>query len=304
MVEALSYYHLYSMAKPRAGLHLSARIARSWADADQETDCSLAEPPVEVQALARKVEEDGGAVLSTYREPLGAATSCSSSRCRSTRSHVCRSTRSRVADRHRVRVADRHGASNTVSTRRERASREALGARHGYDPATLGPHHPRAPLRRRLHAEWASPFERAPEARLQRRDRPARPRARASRVRVRVRVPRAAHPWLCVRSALAARRWRVPPVLRKVDTWVDAALSRAAEERKKRAELVLELDDWTTRSPKPWQSSRSAVSRVPAPRALVVARVNPLRFRKAICRAPTTSSPERPGGRRTQGRPH
>src|SRR6266446_10602693 len=31
----------------------------------------LAEPPAELKALARQVEEDGGAVLAAYREPLG-----------------------------------------------------------------------------------------------------------------------------------------------------------------------------------------------------------------------------------------
>src|SRR5437763_11413287 len=31
----------------------------------------LSEPPAELQELARQVEEDGGAVLSAYREPLG-----------------------------------------------------------------------------------------------------------------------------------------------------------------------------------------------------------------------------------------
>src|SRR5437879_11836852 len=31
----------------------------------------LDNPPAELQALARQVEEDGGAVLAAYREPLG-----------------------------------------------------------------------------------------------------------------------------------------------------------------------------------------------------------------------------------------
>src|SRR5256885_16954574 len=31
----------------------------------------LPDPPAELQALARQVEEDGGAVLAAYREPLG-----------------------------------------------------------------------------------------------------------------------------------------------------------------------------------------------------------------------------------------
>ncbi|HZY05932.1 MAG TPA: chromosome partitioning protein ParB, partial [Anaeromyxobacteraceae bacterium] len=34
-------------------------------------DLRLAEPPPELASLAKAVEEDGGAVLATYREPLG-----------------------------------------------------------------------------------------------------------------------------------------------------------------------------------------------------------------------------------------
>jgi ParB family chromosome partitioning protein len=65
--------------------------------------------------------------------------------------------------------------------------------------------------------------------------------------------------------------------LHKVDSWVDAALSRARAERERRADLVLALDD----------AVGEAVARLkdhgltsPYLKTFVVARVNPLRFIK------------------------
>ncbi len=67
------------------------------------------------------------------------------------------------------------------------------------------------------------------------------------------------------------------PVLKKVDAWVNGTLAEAVEERRRRAGLVLELDD----------AVEGAVERLkeagltsPYLRAFVVARVNPLRFMK------------------------
>jgi ParB family transcriptional regulator, chromosome partitioning protein len=67
------------------------------------------------------------------------------------------------------------------------------------------------------------------------------------------------------------------PVLRKVDSWVDAPLADAAKERERRAGLVLALDDAVS----------AAVERLKAQgltspylKTFVVARVNPLRFVK------------------------
>jgi ParB family transcriptional regulator, chromosome partitioning protein len=67
------------------------------------------------------------------------------------------------------------------------------------------------------------------------------------------------------------------PVLRKVDGWIDAPLPEAIEERRRRAEQVLALDDAVS----------GAVGRLkeagltsPYLKAFVVARINPLRFIK------------------------
>jgi ParB family chromosome partitioning protein len=67
------------------------------------------------------------------------------------------------------------------------------------------------------------------------------------------------------------------PILRKVDGWVPGSLSAAAEERERRADLVLAFDD----------AVNEAVARLkergltsPYLKAFVVARVNPLRFMK------------------------
>jgi ParB family transcriptional regulator, chromosome partitioning protein len=66
-------------------------------------------------------------------------------------------------------------------------------------------------------------------------------------------------------------------VLRKVDTWIDAPLARAAEERKVRSDLVLDLDDAVTEAVGKLKE-RGLTS--PYLRNFVVARVNPLRFVK------------------------
>ena len=67
------------------------------------------------------------------------------------------------------------------------------------------------------------------------------------------------------------------PVLRKVDAWIDEPLPKAAEERERRAGLVLALDD----------AVGGAVERLkekgltsPYLKSFVVARINPLRFIK------------------------
>lgn len=67
------------------------------------------------------------------------------------------------------------------------------------------------------------------------------------------------------------------PALKKVDGWIDAPLAEALEERERRAQVVLELDD----------AVGEAVARLkehgltsPYLKAFVVARVNPIRFIK------------------------
>ena len=67
------------------------------------------------------------------------------------------------------------------------------------------------------------------------------------------------------------------PVLRKVDSWLERPLDEGAEERRRRADLVLDLDD----------AVNTAVAKLkekglksPYLKNFVVARVNPLRFIK------------------------
>lgn len=67
------------------------------------------------------------------------------------------------------------------------------------------------------------------------------------------------------------------PVLRKVDSWIEQPLEKAAEERQRRADLVLDFDD----------AVNTAVAKLkekglksPYLKNFVVARVNPLRFIK------------------------
>jgi ParB family chromosome partitioning protein len=67
------------------------------------------------------------------------------------------------------------------------------------------------------------------------------------------------------------------PALRKVDGWVNASLAKAIEERERRADLVLELDDAVTEAVKKLKE-RGLTS--PYLKSFVVARINPLRFIK------------------------
>jgi ParB family chromosome partitioning protein len=67
------------------------------------------------------------------------------------------------------------------------------------------------------------------------------------------------------------------PVLRKVDSWVKAPLPTALEERKRRAGVVLELDDAVTGAV---ERLKAAGLTSPYLRTFVVARSNPLRFIK------------------------
>jgi ParB family chromosome partitioning protein len=67
------------------------------------------------------------------------------------------------------------------------------------------------------------------------------------------------------------------PALRKVDEWISLPLGRAIEERERRAQLVLELDDAVSEAVEKLKA-RGLTS--PYLKAFVVARVNPLRFMK------------------------
>ena len=67
------------------------------------------------------------------------------------------------------------------------------------------------------------------------------------------------------------------PILRKVDGWVKGKLANAVEERERRADLLLALDDAVT-AVVDGLKARGMTS--PYLRAFVVARVNPLRFIK------------------------
>jgi ParB family chromosome partitioning protein len=67
------------------------------------------------------------------------------------------------------------------------------------------------------------------------------------------------------------------PALRKVDAWFDKALAKAVDERQKRADLLLDLDDAVSET-----VARLKAKGLTSPylKNFVVARVNPLRFIK------------------------
>lgn len=67
------------------------------------------------------------------------------------------------------------------------------------------------------------------------------------------------------------------PALKKVDAWLEEPLAEAIEERRRRARLVLELDDAVSEAVRRLKD-RGLTS--PYLKAFVVARINPLRFMK------------------------
>ncbi len=67
------------------------------------------------------------------------------------------------------------------------------------------------------------------------------------------------------------------PVLRKVDQWIDGTLARAIDERKRRARLVLDLDDAVSQAV---ERLKQKGLTSPYLKSFVVARINPLRFIK------------------------
>ena len=67
------------------------------------------------------------------------------------------------------------------------------------------------------------------------------------------------------------------PAIKKVDAWIPGSLSKAVEERKRRAGLLLELDDAVGEAVKKLKDQGLTS---PYLKAFVVARVNPLRFIK------------------------
>jgi ParB family chromosome partitioning protein len=253
-------------------------------------DLALAERPPELEALARAVEEDGGAVLAAYREPLGG--------------HALLFTALPVEKVERTSfqrdVSDAHVRKLTLAMDRTRRYLDPIitvreGARYltpngGHRLTALKELGARAVLALlvperavayqilALNIEKAHNLrERALEVVRMYRDLAASTDPREPEMALEFEEPA-----LVTLGFAYEKRPRVSggayhPILRKVDAFVDRPLSKATAERERRADVLLAFDDAVT----------AAVARLkekgfdsPYLRAFVVARVNPLRFVK------------------------
>ncbi len=253
-------------------------------------DLRLAEPPPEVAALARAVEQDGGSVLAAYREPLGghALLFCALPIDKVERTpfqrdvsdaHVRKLTL--AMDRTRrfldpviaVRQGDRYLTPN--GGHRLTALQE-LGAKTIL--ALLVPEKEVAYHILALNIEKAHNLrERALEVVRMVRDLAGTSDAREAELALELEEPALVTLGFAYEQRPRLSGGAYHPVLRKVDGWIEEKLGKAVAERERRAGVLLAFDDAVS----------GAVERLkargfdsPYLKAFVVARVNPLRFMK------------------------
>jgi ParB family transcriptional regulator, chromosome partitioning protein len=253
-------------------------------------DLPLVDRPPELEALARSVEEDGGAVLAAYREPLGghallfvALPVDKVERTPFQRdvsdAHVRKLTVAMDKTRRyldpivAVREGDRYLTPN--GGHRLTALKE-LGAKAVL--ALLVPERSVAYQILALNIEKAHNLrERALEVVRMYRDLAATTDPREPEMALEFEEPALVTLGFGYQKRPRLSGGAYHPILRKVDAFVDRRLSQAAAERERRADVLLAFDDAVT----------GAVARLkekgfdsPYLRAYVVARVNPLRFVK------------------------
>ncbi len=250
----------------------------------------LAERPPEVEALARQVEADGGAVLAAYREPLGghALLFVALPADRVDRTPFQRD----VSDAHVrkltvamdktkryldpiVAVREGDGYMTPNGGHRLTALKE-LGARSVL--ALLVPERTVAYQILALNIEKAHNLrEKALEVVRMYRDLAGTLDPRESEMALEFEEAGLATLGFAYEQRGRLSGGAYAPILRKVDGFLEEKLSKALPERERRARVVLEFDDAVS----------EAVARLkekgfdsPYLKAFVVARVNPLRFMK------------------------
>jgi len=253
-------------------------------------DLALSAPPPEVAELARQVEEDGGAVLACYREPLGGhallfvalpvdKVERTSFQRDVSDAHVRRLTLAMDKTRRYLDpiIAVREGGSYLTPNGGHRltALRE-LGARSVL--ALLVPEARVAYQILALNIEKAHNLrEKALEVARMYRDLAGKSDLGEKDLSLEFEEPGFATLGFAYeeRGRLSGSAYQ--PILKKVDAFLDGPLSRTAAERERRARVVLAFDDAVS----------AAVARLqergfdsPYLKAFVVARVNPLRFMK------------------------
>jgi ParB family transcriptional regulator, chromosome partitioning protein len=250
----------------------------------------LAERPPEVEALARAVEEDGGAVLAAYREPLGGHallfTALPVDKVERTAfqrdvsdAHVRKLTLAMDKTRRYldpiVAVRD-DGKYLTPNGGHRLTALKELGAKSVL--ALLVPEREVAYQILALNIEKAHNLrEKALEVVRMYRDLAGSLDPRETDMALEFEEPALVTLGFCYEERPRISGGAYAPILRKVDGYLEQTLSKALEERQRRARLVLELDD----------AVAEAVARLkekgfdsPYLKNFVVARVNPLRFMK------------------------
>jgi ParB family chromosome partitioning protein len=254
------------------------------------TELALREPPPELEALARQIEADGGAVLAAYREPLGGHPQLFAAlpiekveRTPFQRdvsdAHVRRLTVAMDKTKRYLdpiiatREGDRYFSPN--GGHRLTALKE-LGAKAVL--ALVVPDRAVAYQILALNIEKAHNLrEKALEVVRMYRDLAGSLDPTESEMALEFEEPALVTLGFAYEERGRLSGGAYAPILRKVDGFLEEKLSQALEERERRAKLVLELDDAVS----------EAVARLkekgfdsPYLKAFVVARVNPLRFMK------------------------
>jgi len=253
-------------------------------------DLALVERPPELEALAKAVEADGGAVLAAYREPLGGhallfvalpteKVERTSFQRDVSDAHVRRLTLAMDKTRRyldpivAVREGDRYLTPN--GGHRLTAVQE-LGAKSVL--ALLVPEREVAYQILALNIEKAHNLrEKALEVVRMYRDLAGSLDPKESEMALEFEEPALVTLGFAYEERGRLSGAAYAPILRKVDAFEERKLSQALEERARRAKVVLDFDDAVS----------EAVARLkekgfdsPYLKAFVVARVNPLRFMK------------------------
>jgi ParB family chromosome partitioning protein len=253
-------------------------------------DLRLAEPPPEVAALARAVEQDGGSVLAAYREPLGghALLFCALPIDKVERTpfqrdvsdaHVRKLTLAMDKTRRYLDpiIAVREGEHYITPNGGHRLTAlKELGARTVL--ALLVPEREVAYQILALNIEKAHNLrERALEVARMARDLAAGTDPREPELALEFEEPALVTLGFAYEQRPRLSGGAYHPILRKVDAWLDEKLSRAAAERERRAGVLLAFDDAVSGAV---ERLKARGFQSPYLKAFVVARVNPLRFMK------------------------
>jgi ParB family chromosome partitioning protein len=250
----------------------------------------LEAPPPELQALARQVEEDGGAVLAPYREPLGGHAllfvALPVEKVEPTPfqrdvsdAHVLKLTRAMDKTRRYLDpiIAVREdGIYRTPNGGHRLTALKELGARAVL--ALLVPEQDVAYQILALNIEKAHNLrEKALEVVRMYRDLAASTDARESELALEMEEPGLATLGFAYEKRGRLSGGAYHPILKRVDAFLDEKLAEALPERERRAAVLLTFDDAVS----------EAVARLkekgfesPYLKPFVVARVNPLRFMK------------------------